>query len=184
MAWLKTSNLGKTELVSDNGTTLEVQDTSVFPDISGTDDTFRVIVTDKDRNLTLSDIEIINVASVDPVNNLLTDLTRGLEGTTEKTWASGDIVEQRTTADYLDELHTGVDGKASDPHNNTAHSETYATTTGTYADLRAQSTTNDDVGLGNVNNVQQAESTHGINAPYEIQKDGTDGNGIINFKTS
>jgi len=50
---------------------------------------------------------------------------------------------------------------------------------GTYADLRAQATTNDDVGLSNVTNHKQARSTDG----YDIQKNGTDGAGIINFKT-
>ena len=111
MTWLRASNLGKTHLVSDNSTTLEVDDVSVFPDISGTNDTFRIVATDKRVDLTLADIEIIEVASVDEANNLLENLTRGLEGTTAKTWASGDIVEQRTTAQYLDEIHTEVDGK-------------------------------------------------------------------------
>lgn len=50
---------------------------------------------------------------------------------------------------------------------------------GTYANLRAQATTNDDVGLSNVTNHKQARSTDG----YDIQKNGIDGVGIINFKT-
>jgi len=247
MTRLNTENLAKTLVVSDDDTTITVSDSSVFPPPP-----FRVVLTDKTRDLTLSDIEIVEVGAI--TGDTLESLDRAQEGTTQEIWADGDICELRVTSGLYQELYTEVDDKTDqtdfdnhsarhentgadelnvsglsgkladeqepeshdlaggkhntdtlanlnqkisdanvdddgnsrppDDHDNAAHSETYATTTGTYADLRAQSTTNADVGLGNVNNVQQAESTHGVNAPYEIQKDGTDGNGIINFKTS
>lgn len=52
------------------------------------------------------------------------------------------------------------------------HSHPYAPSTHTH--------TKSQVGLANVENYRQARSAQG----YTIQKDGTDGAGIINFKTS
>jgi hypothetical protein len=54
-----------------------------------------------------------------------------------------------------------VTGKANDPHGNEAHSSTFATTTGNYAGLRAQATTQGDVGLSNLVNVRQTASRNG-----------------------
>jgi len=83
------------------------------------------------------------------------------------------------TEEHGNEKHSEDYITETEEHGNEKHSDNYATTNGTYWNLRARATTKDDVGLGNVDNYKQARSPDG----YEIQKDGTDGNGIINFKT-
>ena len=109
--------------------------------------------------------EIIEVGSVS--TNTFSDLERGKEGTTTVSHSDGDTVENRWTAGTFEEL---------------------VSEEGDYSNLRARATTKDDVGLGNVLDKEQL----GVNEKaadselwdgYEVQKNGTDGNGIINFKT-
>jgi hypothetical protein len=72
----------------------------------------------------------------------LTGVSKGQDGTTDQAWNNGDTVIQAVTAATVTELQTALDDKAN--------------TTGTYASLRAQATTKDDVGLGSVDNVSAA----------------------------
>lgn len=97
MTIYNTANLAGTELVSDNDTSIEVQSVSGFPETP-----FKLVITDTLENPTLSDIEIVDVNGVDVQNNLFTNLTRGSEGTTQQTWATGAIVDNRGTAGLLD----------------------------------------------------------------------------------
>jgi hypothetical protein len=64
--------------------------------------------------------------------------------------------------DYITQSDVDVSGKADDPHGDAAHSEDYAKSSETTDPSEIDSTNWGD---------------------YEIQKDGTDGSGVINFKT-
>lgn len=114
--------------------------------------------------------------------------------------ASDDVARKAET----DALQTDVDSKAADPHDNTAHSETYATQTAVdgKADNPHGNTQHIEDYLTQSNIDGKADDPHGNEAhsesytttspsdvdssnwgDYEIQKNGSDGAGIINFKT-
>ena len=80
------------------------------------------------------------------------------EAATTAHGSDGDVVGQNTLDSVESDLQSDIDGKADDPHGNNAH-------TTNYTDTSPSDVTSSNWG------------------DYEIQKDGTDGNGIINFKT-
>ena len=95
-----------------------------------------------------------------------------------------------------------VDAKADDPHDNSAHSETFAVDGDEQPPEVHGDTEHDDTVPSQSDVDSKADDPHGNAAhttnftdtspsdvtssnwgDFEIQKNGTDGNGIINFKT-
>lgn len=185
---LKAYNNLKTILVSDDDTTIEVED-----DFSDYTAPFRMTIRDE------TDMEIIEVTEID--GSTLT-VDRAKEDTSQVSWSGGEDVRHLSTAGMHTEIadaadtakadldsHTGSGGDAHadvttdsngfmsssdkskldgiesnandyslEEHDNSHHSDNYTTTTAS------------DVNSSNWDD-------------YEIQKNGTDGSGIINFKT-
>lgn len=124
------NNLAETELtasVSDTATTLPVADASVFPD-ADTEGAFNVLVWDASANINPSDApdaEFVRVTSTDTTADELT-VQRGQENTAASAKASGSTVTDTWSVKDRDDIDAGIAGKADDPHDNAAHSETYA----------------------------------------------------------
>ena len=94
---VKFSNNAKTTLssgITSSATSIAVADASVFPSISGSE-YFYVTFEDLSGN-----VEIVKVTSVS--SNTLT-VTRGQDGTTSRTYSSGDKAENRLTAGGLND---------------------------------------------------------------------------------
>ena len=125
------NNLAETELtasVSDTATTLPVADASVFPD-ADTEGAFNVLVWDASANINPSDApdaEFVRVTSVDTTADELT-VQRGQEDTPASAKESGSTVTDTWSVKDRDDIETALNGKADDPHDNTAHSETFTT---------------------------------------------------------
>ena len=69
--------------------------------------------------------------------------------------------------------------KADDPHGNAAHSETFAVD----GDAQPPEEHGNDAHTTNYTDTSPSDVDSSNWGDYEIQKDGTDGDGIINFKT-
>ena len=72
-----------------------------------------------------------------------------------------------------------VDAKADDPHGNEAHSETFAVD----GDAQPPENHDNEAHTTNFTDTSPSDVTSSNWGDFEIQKNGTDGNGIINFKT-
>ena len=167
--------------IDDTQTTIPVVDASKLPDAPN----LATIGTNEDA-------EVILYTGKD--NNDLTGCTREVVGVA-KSWDAGTQTARLFTSKDLNDLQ----GNLNEHLGNTApHSATADATPNrlmlrdangrakvdapSAADdiARLDSITKDQVGLGDVENYRQARSLDG----YEIQKDGSDAAGIINFKTS
>lgn len=124
--------------------------------------------------------ETILYKSININNNELEKVTRGFEGTPKK-WASGDYISRILTAHDINSVQNNIienknnifsgnhndlsNIKKSDHHNKYTNSE-------------AVNAVNAETNLS-VNIDGDSDTVDG----YDIQKNGTDGSGIINFKT-
>lgn len=97
---LNAKNLAQTELaesISDAATSFTVKDASVLPDAP-----FRAFIFKQNTQGEIIAFEVVEVGSVE--DDTLSDVERGLEGTTAQPWSSGDKFANVMTA----EMYTGL----------------------------------------------------------------------------
>ena len=122
------------------------------------------------------------------------------EAATTAHGADGTVVGKNTLDSVESDLQTDIDGRADDPHGNNAHTETFAVDgdtqppenhgnnahTETFAvdgDTQPPENHGNEAHTTNYTDTSPSDVTSSNWGDYEIQKNGTDGNGIINFKT-
>lgn len=115
MARLKAKNMAATTLTADitsEATSFGVQDASALPDCP-----FRVMIFSPQPQAAGG--EIVEVGAKDTATNTVSQVQRGLEGTTASSHSAGDYVEARWTAEMYNELETeaGAQAKANAAEN-------------------------------------------------------------------
>ena len=120
--------------VDSTQTSFPVDDASIFPDVSSSE--YNLVVWDVNnfaRPDQDSDVEIVRVTSRDTTTDELT-VTRGQEETSGSTHPSGSALQLAPTQKVFDDIESEfnnvdsqLESKADDPHDNSAHSETFTT---------------------------------------------------------
>lgn len=107
---LNAENLAQTELaenISDEAISFSVKDASVLPDAP-----FRAFIFKQNTQGEIIAFEVVEVGSVE--DNTLSDVERGLEGTTALAWSTGDKFANVMTAEMYTGLATAVKAHLSD----------------------------------------------------------------------
>ena len=111
--------------LDDTETTVSVADASIFPD-PATDGEYNLVIWDASsfpRPDQDDGVEIVRVTARDTSGDDLT-VTRGQEGTSASAHPDGSALHLSPTAKMFSDIDAG---KADDPHDNSAHSETFTT---------------------------------------------------------
>ena len=110
----------------------------------------------------------------DPHGNAAHTDTFAIDGDAQPPEEHGDTQHDDTVPSQSD-----VDAKADDPHGNAAHSETFAVD----GDTQPPESHGNDAHTTNFTDTSPSDVDSSNWGDFEIQKNGTDGDGIINFKT-